>query len=59
MKSAKNQVLLWVTCIMILGMVLGEMSLKDLETQDSDPRKYKYIKLKEHFPNKFKRISYK
>ena len=49
--------------LLILGMIFAlssaELSLQELETQDVDARHYKYEKLKEHFPNKFKPIPFK
>ena len=59
MMSAKTHLKMVWTVLLLVGRGLSELSLHDLETQDVDVRNYKYEKLKEHFPNKFKPIPYK
>ena len=51
--------LVYIVLYILLNCISCELSLHDLETQDVDSRKYKYEKLKEHFPNKYKPIPFK
>ena len=59
MFGAKTKLKMSLIFVLILALYKSELSLQDLETQDVDSRKYKYEKLKEHFPNKFRPIPFK
>ena len=57
--SGKTKLGIILSLVLFFGSCFSELSLHDLETQDVDVRNYKYDKLREHFPNKYRPISYK
>ena len=59
MFGAKKTFLIFLIITLVAHISFAELSLQELETQDVDSRNYKYEKLKEHFPNKYKPIPFK